>query len=725
MKQRRPHTFLAAPAALLLAGLLSVSVLRASDAPVPPVAKKAPKASVLHGEKRVDDYFWLREKENPAVVSYLTAENSYTDAVMRPTEALQETLYKEMLGRIQQTDLSVPQKDGGYWYYNRTEEGKQYPIFCRKKGSLDAPEEVLLDGNKLAAGQKFFNLGALSVSNDGNLLAYSTDYTGFRQYTLEVKDLRTGKTLPDKREKVTAVTWAADDKTLFYGVEDSAKRSHRIYRHALGAAEDPLVYEEKDERFNVWVGRSRSREYLFIQSGSLTSTEVRYLKAAEPEGELKLVAARRPNVEYDVEHRGDLFYITVNDTGRNFRLVTAPVADPDPKNWQELLPHRADVMLEGLLLFKDYMVTSEREAGLQQVAVTSFKTGEKHRISFPEPVYTIFPQGNPELDTAVVRLSYQSLITPASVYDYGLDNRELKLLKKTEVLGGYDPSLYASERISIPAPDGTGVPVSILYRKDVPRDGSAPLHLTSYGSYGAPSFVAFNPNRLSLLDRGFIFAIAHIRGGGDLGKAWHDDGRMLHKKNTFTDFIAVAEGLIARRYANKGKLTIQGGSAGGLLMGAVTNMRPDLFKAVIANVPFVDVINTMSDPSLPLTVAEFEEWGNPQNKAEYDYIKSYDPYGNLAARDYPAVLVTTSLNDSQVMYWEPAKYVAKMRSLKTDPNPLLLHTNMAGGHGGSSGRYDRLKETAFETAFLLWQVGLSKEEKGEIGTIEIPVANRP
>jgi len=725
MKQHHRLSFLAAPAALLLAGLLGVPALRAGDAPIPPVAKKAPKTDVLHGEKRVDDYFWLRDKEKPEVVSYLTAENSYTDEVMRPTEALQETLYKEMLGRIQQTDLSVPQKDGGYWYYNRTEEGKQYPIVCRKKGSLDAPEEVLLDGNQLAAGQKFFNLGALSVSNDGNLLAYSTDYTGFRQYTLQVKDLRTGQTLPDKREKVTAVTWAADDKTLFYGVEDSAKRSHRIYRHALGAAEDPLVYEEKDERFNVWVGRSRSREYLFVASGSMTSSEVRYLKAAEPEGEPKLVAARRPDIEYDVEHRGDLFYITVNDTGRNGRLVTAPAADPDPKNWQELLPHRAGVMLEGVMLFKDHMVAFEREAGLQQAAVTSFKTGEKHRISFPEPVYTVFPQGNPELDTGLLRFTYQSLVTPASVYDYGLDNRELKLLKKTEVLGGYDPSRYASERISIPAPDGTAVPVSIVYRKDVPRDGSAPLMLTSYGSYGAPSFVAFNPNRLSLLDRGFVYAIAHIRGGGDLGKAWHDDGRMLHKKNTFTDFIAVAEGLIARKYASKGRVTIQGGSAGGLLMGAVTNMRPDLFKAVIANVPFVDVINTMSDPSLPLTVAEFEEWGNPQNKAEYDYIKSYDPYGNLAARDYPAVLVTTSLNDSQVMYWEPAKYVAKMRTLKTDPNPLLLRTNMAGGHGGSSGRYDRLRETAFETAFLLWQVGLAKEEKDEIGTIEIPVASRP
>jgi oligopeptidase B len=691
----------------VLAGLLGAVSLEARETPKPPVAKKIEKKDVVHGDTRFDNYYWLREKENPEVVAYLEAENKYTEAVMKPTEALQETLYQEMLGRIKQTDLSVPQLDNGYWYYSRTEEGKQYPIFCRKKGSLDAPEEVVLDGNKLAEGQKFLGFGGFDVSDDSNLLAYSTDYSGFRQFTLRVRDLRTGKDLPDTREKVVSFAWAADNRTLFYTVEDHAKRSARVYRHRLGETEDPLIYDETDERFSVFVGRSRSDAYLFFNSSSLTTSEVRYLPADQPEGQLRLVAERIPDQQYRVDHRGDLFYITVNDTGRNFRLVTAPAASPGRESWKELLPHRPEVMLSAVYLFKDYMVAFERENALEQLSVHSFKTGETHRITFPEPVYSAFPSGNAEFDTATFQFSYQSYVTPSSVFDYDMGTRERKLLKQTEVLGGFDPSKYASERIYATAQDGVKVPVSLVYRKDVPRDGKAPLYLTAYGSYGAPSPVFFSSNLLSLLDRGVVFAQAHIRGGGDLGKPWHDQGRMLSKKNTFTDFIAAAEHLVAQRYGSKDRLVIQGGSAGGLLMGAVTNLRPDLFKAVIANVPFVDVINTMLDPTLPLTVAEFEEWGNPKNKSEYDYIKTYCPYTNIAAKDYPAILVTTSLNDSQVMYWEPAKYVAKLRATKTDDRPLLLKTNMAGGHGGSSGRYDRLRETAFQYAFLLWQVGLA------------------
>jgi oligopeptidase B len=708
----------------MLAGVLGAAVLEARETPKPPVAKKIEKKDVVHGDTRVDNYYWLREKENPEVVAYLEAENAYTEAVMKPTEALQEKLYQEILGRIKQTDLSVPQKDNGYWYYTRTEEGKQYPIFCRRKGSTDAPEEVVLDGNKLAEGQKFFMLGGLSVSDDNNLVAYSTDYTGFRQFTLRIRDLRTGKDLPDTREKVVSFDWMADNKTLFYTVEDHAKRSARVYRHRLGETEAPLIYDEKDERFNVYVGRSRSDAYLFLNSGSLTTSEIRYLPAGEPDGAFKLIAERVPDQQYRADHRGDLFYITVNDTGRNFRLVTAPVASPGRESWKELVPHRPDVMLSAAYLFQDYMVLFERENALEQLGVHSFKTGETHRISFPEPVYSAFPSGNAEFDTAAFQFSYQSFITPSSVFDYDMGKRERKLLKQTEVLGGYDPSQYASERIYATAPDGVKIPVSLVYRKDVPRDGKAALYLTAYGSYGAPSSVFFSSSILSLLDRGVVFAMAHIRGGGDMGKTWHDQGRMLSKKNTFTDFIAAAEHLVARKYGSKDRLVIQGGSAGGLLMGAVTNMRPDLFKAVISNVPFVDVINTMLDPSLPLTVAEFEEWGNPKNKAEYEYMKTYCPYTNIAAKSYPAILVTTSLNDSQVMYWEPAKYVARMRATKKDGNPLLLKTNMAGGHGGSSGRYDRLREVAFQYAFLLWQVGLADEMAAKPGQPETVGAAR-
>jgi len=707
-------------------GLLPVD----AASPQPPVAQKIPKVDVIHSDRRVDNYFWLREKSNPEVKAYLDAENAYTDAVMKPTEGLQEALYKEMVGHIKETDLSVPFPRDGYYYYTRTEQGKQYPTWCRKKSSLDAPEEIVLDLNELAKGEKYLGLGAFVASDDGHLLAYSTDTTGFRQYTLHVKDLRSGQILPDQVEKTGSVAWASDNRTLFYTVEDAAKRQYRLYRHHLGTTQDDLIYEEKDERFNINVERSRSKTYLFLASGSHTTSEWRYLPAGEPVGEWKVIVPREQDREYAVDHHGDQFFIRINDTGRNFRLVTAPISDPRRENWKEVVPHRPAVMLTGVEMFADFYVLLEREDGLPRIRVTDFGTGESHSVMFPEPAYAVFPAENYEYNTKLFRYSYQSLVTPNSVYDYDVETRQSKLLKRLDV-PGYDSTQYRSERLWATATDGTRIPISLVYRsrdggivrggppsegrlrfrasateQPWPQGGSRPCLLTAYGSYGFPYPITFNSSRLSLLDRGFVFAIAHIRGGGEMGKAWHDQGRMMNKKNTFTDFIAAAEYLLAEKITSRDRLVITGGSAGGLLMGAVTNMRPYLFKAVVTVVPFVDVVNTMLDASLPLTVAEYEEWGNPEKKEEYDYIKSYCPYTNLGTQAYPSLLVKTSFNDSQVMYWEPAKYVAKLRALKMDPNPLLLKVNMAAGHGGASGRYDHLHETAFEYAFMLWQVGL-------------------
>ena len=676
----------------------------------PPVAERRAKVDTLHGEVRRDDYFWLRVKTDPAVKQYLEAENAYADAMLAPLKGLREQLYQEMLGRIKQTDLSVPYRRGDYFYYSRTVEGQQYPIFARKRGSLDAAEQITVDLNELAKGQVFMSLSAYQVSDDGNLLAFSIDSTGYRQYALRVKDLRTGVRLPDAAARVTSVAWAADNRTLFYTVEDSiSKRSHRLYRHTLGSPDHQLVYEEPDERFSLYVYRTRSRDYLVWQTGSLTSSEVRILPAAKPMAEWTLVSARVPDREYDVDHHGDKLYIRVNDRGRNFRLVTAPVSNPSDANWTEIRPHRADVMLEGVELFANHLVTSERRNALDEITITDLRTGKSHQLKFPEPVYTAFTTSNAEFNTSTLRYSYTSFVTPNSVFDYDMNARTTRLLKEQPVLGGYDKTRYTSERVYATAKDGTKIPISLVYRKNVRRDGKAPALLEAYGSYGAPSSVFFSSNDLSLLDRGMVLALAHIRGGGDMGKAWHDAGRMMNKMNTFTDFIAAAEHLVNERYTSSDRLVIQGGSAGGLLMGAVTNLRPDLFKAVVSHVPFVDVINTMLDETLPLTVGEFEEWGNPKKKAEYDYMKQYDPYSNIARKDYPAILVKTSFNDSQVMYHEPAKYVARMRSLKTDRNPLILVTNMGAGHGGASGRYDRLREIALDNAFMLWQVGLAPE----------------
>ena len=676
----------------------------------PPVAKKVPKTTTIHGETLVDDYFWLREKSDKEVINYLEAENAYTAGVMKGTEGLQETLYREMLARIKETDVNVPVKDRDYFYYSRTEKGQQYPIYARRKGNMNAPEEITLDLNEIGKGQKFTSLGNYTVSDDQNLLAYSIDTTGFREYILFIKDLRTGKILPDEIGKVTNAFWAADNKTLFYVIEDSAKRPHKLYRHTLGEPKekDILVYEEKDELFRLGARRSRSRDYIFIGSGSSDETEYRYLRADKPADQPKLLLGRVKNLEYYPDHHGDLFYLRTNDTGRNFRLVSAPAGDPKRENWKEVLPLRKDTTLEGATFFKNYYVTSERANGLQRLGVVDFKTGQTHYVAFPEPVYSAFLNSTPEFDASVMRFSYQSFQTPASVYDYDMQTRERKLMKQTEVLGGFDPKQYKSERVYAIAADGKRIPISLVYKQDLKLDGTRPLLLDAYGSYGAPRNVSFSSNRLSLLNRGVIFATAHIRGGSDLGTAWHDDGKMLKKKNTFTDFIAAADHLVKEKYTAKDRLVITGGSAGGLLMGAVMNMRPDLFKAVVSYVPFVDVINTMLDASLPLTVQEYLEWGNPNEKEAYLYMKSYSPYDNLEAKNYPALLVKTSLNDSQVMYWEPAKYVAKLRAMKTDSNPLLLKTNMGAGHGGASGRYDALREVAFDYAFILSQFGITK-----------------
>jgi oligopeptidase B len=695
----------------LFASVLSFEMYAADTAPLPapPVAKKVPKVTEINGRKLVDNYFWLRDKQNPEVKAYLEAENAYTDAVLKPTAPLQTKLYDEMLGRIKETDVDVPYKEGNYFYYSRTEAGKQYQIRCRKKGSLDAPEEVLLDINEMSKGQKFMSVAAYQVSDDGNLLAYSTDNTGFRQYTLAVKDLRTGKVLSDHAEKVGSVVWANDNKTLFYTVEDSAKRQYRLYRHSLGTTgSDDLVYEEKDERFNVDAGKARSKAFIFLVSGSHTTTEVRYIPADQPMSEWKVIEPRKQDVEYYPDHNGDFFYIRVNDTGRNFRLVKAPVSDPRKQNWQEVVAHRPNVMLDDTDFFKNYYVLYERENGLPQIRVSDLRSGQSRRIELPEAAYDVSSYVNREYDTSKFRYNYQSFITPPSIFEYDMQTGTSALLKQKEVPGGYDRTRYQVEQIYATASEGVKIPISLVHLKGAKLDGKGPLYLYGYGSYGYPIDIYFNSNIFSMVDRGVVAAVAHIRGGGEMGKAWHDDGRMMHKKNTFTDFIASAEYLVAQGYGSKDRLVIEGRSAGGLLMGAVLNMRPDLFHAAIVGVPFVDVINTMLDESLPLTVPEFEEWGNPKEKAAFDYMVSYSPYDNIAAMPYPNILVKTSFNDSQVMYWEPAKYVAKMRATRNDHNLLILKTNLdPAGHGGASGRYDRLKEAALDYSFILTQMGIN------------------
>lgn len=678
-----------------------------SSNPLPPRAPRKPVLTEVHGQKRVDDYHWLRNKQSRQVRAYLKAENDYTAAMMKPSQSLQKTLYREMLARIKETDVDVPYRDGGHFYYSRTRKGKQYRIYCRRPGRVDGPEQVILDVNEAAKGHKFYALGAFDVSPDGNLLAFSSDTTGFREYTLQWKDLRDGRVLVDRIEKVRSVAWASDNRTVFYVVEDAAKRAHRVYRHVLGHSQDQLIYEESDTRFSVSVARSRSNAYLFLTSHSATTSEVRTLRADDPSGVPALVLARTPEHEYYVDHGHGVFYIVTNDKGRNFRLVSAPVADPSVRQWKQLIAHRDDVMLEGVEVFARHLVAHERCGGFPRLRVLRLADANEHLIEMPEPVYSAGGGANMEFDTEVFRFHYGSYITPDSEYDYHLDTRARTLLKQREVKH-YDPSKYRSELHYAAARDGTRIPISLVYRINRRRKAAQPLLLTGYGAYGYALDANFGSTRLSLLDRGVIFACAHVRGGGEMGKRWHDEGRMLHKTNTFTDFVACAQHLIREHYTDPSRLVIEGGSAGGLLMGAVTNLRPDLFRAVVAEVPFVDVISTMLDASLPLTTGEYEEWGNPNEKKYYDYMAGYSPYDNLAPGRYPAMLVETSLNDSQVMYWEPAKYVAKLRTLKTDANPLLLRTNMDAGHGGASGRYEYLKEIAFTYAFIFGALGITR-----------------
>jgi oligopeptidase B len=690
----------------------------------PPVARREAVEHVLHGDRRMDHYAWLRQKDSPEVAGYLEAENAYTDAVLKPTEAFQEKLYQEMLGRIQQTDLTVPYLLRGYQYFKKTFEGRQYPLYFRQPGTAFFDEQLLLDLNALAEGHSFLGLDSFEVSEDNHLLAFSIDTTGFRQYVLSIKDLRTGATLAERFERVTSVAWASDNRTLFYTVEDeTTKRSHRLYRHVLGTTEpDALLYEEPDERFRIEVERTRSGAFLILSIASHTTSEARFLRADQPTGEFQVIAPREDKHEYYVDHHpglgpnpsDGLFYIRTNSGARTFRLVTVSVIDPRREFWHEVIPNRAEVMVAAAEVFQTHLVLFEREAGLPYVRIVDLTADSptalaaSHRVEFAEPAYNASIGENPEFGTSQLRFNYESFVTPRSIFDYDVRTRERHLRKQQPVLGGYDPSQYVSERLHATASDGTRVPLSIVHRRDTPRDGSAPLLLYGYGSYGISVPVNFSSNRLSLLDRGAVYAVAHIRGGGELGKPWHDTGRMQHKRNTFTDFITAAEYLVSERYTSPERLVIEGGSAGGLLMGAVANMRPDLFRIVISHVPFVDVLNTMLDATLPLTVGEYEEWGNPQIAEDYFYMKSYCPYTNLERKAYPAILAKTGLNDSQVMYWEPAKYVAKLRTLKTDSNPLLLKINMGAGHGGASGRYDYLREIALDYAFFLTHLGIGE-----------------
>jgi oligopeptidase B len=672
--------------------------------PDAPKARVRPVAHRLHADIRIDEYGWLRDRQDPEVLAYLERENAYTDAVMRPTEPLQEELYEEMRARIKETDLSVPEVIDEWLYYTRTESGAQYPIYCRRLNADGSAEEILLDLNPLAEGQSYFRLGAFEVSPDHRLLAWSSDTTGSESFTMRIKDLTTGAMLEESIGNVSSSgAWANDSRTLFYVVLDSARRPCSLYRHRLGEdpTRDQLVYFEEDESFFVDIDRTRSQAYLLLELTSHSTSEVRFASADRPEEPFQVIVPRRPGIEYGVGHHGDRFFITTNDDAPNFRLVSAPVSDPSTARWTPVLPYRPAVRVDGTDVFRDHLVVYEREAGLRQVRIIALETGDDHLIRFPEPVYSIRRHDNPEFDTTLLRFTYTSMVTPSAVVEYGMADRSWTVRKQTEVLGGYDPALYASERLFAMAPDGTRIPISLVYRRPLERDGRRPLWLNGYGAYGVSYDPGFSSNSLSLLDRGFVVAIAHVRGGEEMGRTWYESGKLLEKRNTFTDFIAAAEHLVAQGYTSPDRLVINGGSAGGLLMGAVTNLRPDLFAAVVAEVPFVDVVNTMLDASLPLTVIEYDEWGNPNEPDAYAYIRGYSPYDNVEAKAYPHMLVTAGLHDPRVAYWEPAKWVARLRSRKTDGNRLLLRTNMAAGHGGASGRWDFLREVAFKYAFVV------------------------
>jgi oligopeptidase B len=676
------------------------------------MVKKVPMPLEKHGHTRIDDYYWLRERENPQVIAFLKAENDFAEREMAHAKALEAKLFEEIKSRIKQTDMSVPYKRDGYFYYTRYEEGREYPIYARKKGALDQPEEIVLNGNELAEGREFFSIGGWAMSSAQDIVAYAVDTQGRRIHTIYFKDMSTGKLRSDVLPEVTEnLAWAEDNKTIFYAKQDPATlRAFQIYRHVLGTdgREDALVFEESDETFSAWVFKTRSKKYLMIVSSQTLSQEYRYVEADNPSGEFKIFLTRERDHEYHIEHFQDRFLIRTNEEAKNFRLMWTALERTGKEHWQEIVPHREAVYLSDFAVFKDHLVLEERVRGLTQIRVMPWAGGEGHYLEFNEPAYRAHLGLNPEIDTAIVRFEYTSMKTPVTIYDYDMDTRQRVLLKQEEVLGGFDANDYATERLYARAADGAEIPLSIVYRKGLKKDGQNPLLLYGYGSYGFSIDAAFASPRLSLIDRGFIYAVAHIRGGQELGRRWYEDGKLLKKKNTFADFITCAEFLVREKFTSPDKLFAMGRSAGGLLMGAVANMRPDLFKGVVAEVPFVDVVTTMLDASIPLTTGEYDEWGDPGQKEYYDYMLSYSPYDNVEAKAYPHLLITGGLHDSQVQYWEPAKWAAKLREMKTDKNRLLLKTNTDAGHGGATGRFRRHLETAFSYVFLLDLAGIKE-----------------
>ena len=707
------NTFYALVFVFIIIVIGNTVIVAQTDDLKPPMAKKEPKITKIHGYEVRDDYAWLRdrgEKKNPEIVKYLEAENEYVEKFMNPHKEFADELYKEMLGRIKQDDSSVPYRKGDYWYFTRTEEGKQYPVYLRSKTRVGKDAEVLLDQNEMAEGFKYFAIGSFSISDDGNLLAFSTDTNGYRQYTLQIKDLRTGEILPNKIERVTSANWSNDGKYLFVTTEDeTSKRSDQFWRHDLAANKNTLVYEEKDALFNLYGGRSRDKKMLFLSSIAKTMRETRYLPGDKPLGDWKVVLPREKDHEYSVDYYAGEFYILTNKNAENFRVVRAPVENPSEKNWKDFIGHNPAIKIEDIDFFKDYAVVSEIENGLEYLKVLGLKTKRAAaRIATPESVYTMTMGANPEFDTDAIQYSYASMITPGSVYQYNFKTGKSELLKQQEIPSGYDKTKYETTRIWATARDGVKVPVSIVMKKGTKLDGKSPMLLYAYGSYGYSMTPSFSTARLSLVDRGMIYAIAHIRGGSELGEKWRLEGRMFKKLNTFYDFIDSAKWLIDKKYTSPDRLVIQGGSAGGMLMGGVVNMSPETFKAAIVQVPFVDVLSTMLDETLPLTTEEWIEWGNPNEKTAYDYMRKYSPYDNIKAQNYPNMLIEVSLYDSQVPYWEGAKFAAKVRDMKTNDSIILLKTNMGAGHGGSSGRFDRLKEIAFDYAYALTQVGIEK-----------------
>lgn len=675
-----------------------------------PLAEKIAETLSIHNDNRVDEYYWLRDRENPKVIEYLNAENAFRESEMKHTEELQGQLFEEIKARIKQDDSSVPYHKNGYWYYVRFEEGKEHPIYCRKKGSLSAEEKILLDANIEAANHKFYQVAGLSVSPDNKILAFGEDTVSRRIYTIRFKNLETGEIMDDALTNTTGgAAWANDNQTVFYTTKDESLRPEKVFRHKLGQTTDQEVYHESDETFVCGAYRSKSGQFIMIASGSTVSNEYRFLDANNPEGEFSVFQKRERDLEYSVAHYNDFWYIVTNaDKATNFKLMRTSLDKTEKENWEEVIPHREHVYLENLEIFKDFLVTEERENGLTRIRIKRWDGSDEHYMEFDEETYTAGIGNNPEFDSQTLRYGYSSLTTPSSVIDYDMEFRKKEVMKQQEVVGGHNPEEYHAERIWATAEDGTKVPMSLVYKKSLKKAEGNPTLLYGYGSYGITVDPGFSSTRLSLLDRGFVFVIAHIRGGQYLGRKWYEDGKMLKKKNTFTDFIACAEKLIEDKYTTNEHLYAMGGSAGGLLMGAVMNMRPDLFNGIIAAVPFVDVVTTMLDTTIPLTTGEYDEWGNPNDTEYYDYIKSYSPYDNVDTKDYPALLITTGINDSQVQYWEPAKWVAKLRTRKTDKNPLYLYTNMDTGHSGASGRFEAYRETAMEYAFLLMLEGISK-----------------